>query len=750
MSDAARFPSLLPYLKPGKGGARLDLVQPARAVGAGGFGNPFRVVLEGSAVSRIVEGAWKTDTGSLVQDVFLVMQRDTYPWTGREAGRLDNPAIEGLWRKTHTFCSTEEPDTLMVLGEQLDETHQLVAFQSLFYCKGRQHFFHPPCPQCGLPLELCREDALLIASDLLPYSRSLKRYLYCPSCAPESPVFYAFERASHDPPFVRDRFALLVDFVRTPASAAEESGFPCVQCEDASSCHGASSIITSQIVPFSFYPFHCLMFRAMPLNAAEFLILLSAGSLADVRGVLERQGELGRLKTLKSTPLLRSDRVAFLFREDERFFLEVLYLKLSFLAEAVGKLRRGAECAHEVGAEPSVDQLWVSLPDQLGQLPGAWSFGLHVADVFSPLAASTSHALTGLRGMLYSIGLNWFQTLLTNETQDATRISHALDDLLDRRLAEGTAPGSPPPWDQAGVVFGAENVFWHRESLPRDVPWSVFWEESLNLGWMLLAASHASTRDWSWAGFEWQVAALRDRLRQALFSPAVRVEQPVAEDTSTKDVEAIHAALTEIQQTWRQQAAAGRGLQGPTEPKSPTVVASVAEEDTLPLGMQWRPEDDELVETVLVGGKAAAEEPSPPPGPVPEASLPEEALPETIILPSKSPARRVGDPRSPAPSPTDHREPLEGADSGRMAPLPEPRLEAMESPPRSPEQPEKHGEEEDERGKPESEEASFSDEDTYPGPGFDSPEVPPEEDDLLMETIILSPRKGPEAPDKKN
>ena len=62
----------------------------------------------------------------------------------------------------------------------------LSPFASLFFCKEKGRYFHPPCPRCGRPLALCVDDAVLAAAGLPLYSRSLERHLYCEACAGSS------------------------------------------------------------------------------------------------------------------------------------------------------------------------------------------------------------------------------------------------------------------------------------------------------------------------------------------------------------------------------------------------------------------------------------------------------------------------------------------------------------------------------------------------------------------------------------
>ncbi len=745
MSDSTHYPTLLPYLGMEESRVRLDLLQPVTGVGdASSFQNPFRVLLEGSGLSRLLGAAWVTDAGSRVQDVFLVVQRDVYPWSGRDAGQLVNPTVEAIWRQTHAFCGMEASGGLMSLQEQLDSDGRLLPFQSLFYCRTKRRYFHPPCPQCGGPLMLCRDDAHLTAAQLPAYSLSLRRYLHCPSCARSGsePIFYTFELGAYDRPCVKDRFALISEFGGTPAPVDVSLGFPCSGCDQSATCYGPSQAVSKRVLPFSFYPFHGLFFRPMPLSASELLVMISGGEIDDIREMLERQGELGRVKALEQSGVLDSQTDTFLFRGEQRFFLEVLYLKLCFLAEAIDILQRSSAMAQDVDAVATLEQLWVTLPERSAHLPRAWHFGLSLADVFHPIAGPTSHALTGTRGFLYSLGMTWLQTLLLNAGQDAARVNGALDALLDRRLSKADPSGSPPPWKLAGSVFGPENVLWRAESFVQDPAWTDLWEESLNMGWELLAASRASTRDWSWAGFGWQIDALRERVRLALFSPPAvaspdKAQQP---EPSFEEASAIHAILNQIRTVWKRQL----DLEQPTEniPKPPPIKSafSAAEEDTLPLGIQWK-EEEELAATVIVTGAAAADQ-----GDIithPTAPPPEEILPDTIILPRSGTEGKA--PSHPVPPSLE----AESAYSGAH-----PAASQTPSPPTAPrERPDAKLQDIGVTGTDEKvaeqEPSSISDEDTFTGAPDEKKPSMPEEDDLLMETIILSPRKGPDGPEKK-
>ncbi|MHC1742021.1 MAG: hypothetical protein AB9873_03200 [Syntrophobacteraceae bacterium] len=177
------------------------------------------------------------------------------------------------------------------------------------------------------------------------------------------------------------------------------------------------------------------------------------------------------------------------------------------------------------------------------------------------------------------------------------------------------------------------------------------------------------------------------------------------------------------------------------QPSVTTPAPSVEEESTLPLGLQWKEGNEELAATVIMkaGSEPGQEEvitrPTAPPLP------PEEALPETIILPRSrtegKPSPQLG-PRSTESEPV-HPEP--GSVGRQAASPPAASREKLVS------QPSRSGA--TDAARTEQEVSPLSDEDTFTGLPDEKKTDTPEEDDLLMETIILSPRKGPNGPDKK-
>ena len=190
-------PSLLPYLQSKKNHFRLEISLNSREpsyLETSPF--PFLLINESTPFERLLEARIVTDAGSTIKRVFLLQQSDNYCHIPDEMWPLSNQDIDQRWRHTielyssHAIAGNSNP---ILLTEQIQKNGAYSQFQSLFYCAFKDVYFHPPCPQCGDFMHLCCDDALLAESNLLPYTTSLKRYLYCPNCQEQSgkAQFYA-------------------------------------------------------------------------------------------------------------------------------------------------------------------------------------------------------------------------------------------------------------------------------------------------------------------------------------------------------------------------------------------------------------------------------------------------------------------------------------------------------------------------------------------------------------------------------
>lgn len=237
MNQDASMLSLLPYLEPNDAGIRIDVIgtfpdapesTPTRF--------PFRVLSESSPLTRLLRADIRTDADSLVQPVFLIVQKDTYRYHPSELWPLTNLDVEASWQQTHSFIPEAPSGNLSTgalghdvirLGDGAEAGGSRSAFQSLFFCSRRHVFFHPPCPGCGRELLLCKEDSLLLSQGLSPYTASLRRYLYCPSCPPakEGNGFYVSDLEPADSSGVGDRIGLIAAWRFLLAGALHQPDF---------------------------------------------------------------------------------------------------------------------------------------------------------------------------------------------------------------------------------------------------------------------------------------------------------------------------------------------------------------------------------------------------------------------------------------------------------------------------------------------------------------------------------------------
>lgn len=268
MANTRHPPSLIPYLDASRGGFHLQFSLISRdpaILEKTPF--PFSVVSDSDPLARLLEAEFVSDAGSRLKKVFVLIQRDQYLLTERDDRWVpDNGKIAESWKKAFSFYAGDNMAlSLIILANQMNEQGKLRPLQSLFYCKTRKLFFHPPCPKCGLSLHQCENDDLLSHSGLRSYFASLKRYLYCPSCFSEDKSeFYAYGLDRSDPPTIKDRWTLIKEYGLLPDQSNDQ--FPCGACSNHQECYGSDQRVLSRICPFGFYPFYLFVFDAMSLK----------------------------------------------------------------------------------------------------------------------------------------------------------------------------------------------------------------------------------------------------------------------------------------------------------------------------------------------------------------------------------------------------------------------------------------------------------------------------------------------------
>lgn len=646
--------SLLPYLNSSATGVYLKIslvTEDAMAIEQLPF--PFRVLNDSDPLTRIVGARFLTKAGFEVKKVFLLIQKDKCTLAKDSLWPLHNKQVEASWQKAFSFYSREAyEDSLIVLGNQLNHKGELVPLGSLFFCKAKQTFFGPPCPYCGRPLEQCYNDDLLGQLGLSVYSTSLSRYLFCPSCwsSERQHHFYTFELEGVETDLVKDWRGLVEDFARLIETGASCEGFPCGECSNHDACYGTRKNATSKIVPFSFYPFFMLIFEDMNLNALDFLPLISGASLEDLKDWVSERGEFGRLKSVQSAADKLSGKTFFFFEGGEQHFPEILYLKLTFLAQLVQLTLVDPERPTHPNLRPTLDRTWVKFGDQASLMPQFWNFKVRVIDIVRNFPEAASPATTPSADVIHFLGLAWFCTLLANKKQDTSSIYQSL-----KRASERTPQGEP--LSSTGVcneTFRPENLFWNPEGKPIEESWRPFWEEALLLGDGLLRTGLGiGSSGWSKEIFWKRLEALRDRIKHQLFTDQARTR----ELRRPREDEVLHTILKNLMEKWE------KGLQTDdtalqeavvTTPKSPrddrgipdvekeaalkeTVISSSERGAAERVAISGESEQVDLKETVVISPGSGKEG-----GPLLSHERDEGALPETVILSAEKQPSRPG------------------------------------------------------------------------------------------------------------
>jgi hypothetical protein len=514
--DTDKFVSLLPYLAGNSQDSSTGLSLAAGDRSAIGNFFPFRVLNDSIPTARLLEAEFVTDTGSGLKKVFLLLQKDRYFFQGDELRPLANPDIDRLWQQAFSFHHLKGNDASdgVVLAAQLRENGELNPLASLFFCRTRQQFFHPPCPLCGLPLRLCLDDDLLAVAGLQPYSTSLKRYLYCASCtAGGGGAFYINERDAADPLVLKDREALIREFGSLRQSRDPVCPFPCIGCPEHGACFGPDGAAGSRIVPFSFYPFHLLIFDALSLNALDFLPLISGASFEEVASRLVSRNESGRSHCLTGLKAGEFAGATFFAPSDERYFPEVLFLKLAFLGDILRQFLAGPDLLGNPDMRPTIDRVWVEFPNRSGLLPAFWNFRTKVIDLGGFPDATGLPPKKTSSDLLFYLGMLWFYALLVNKKQGSKEVLSAVKDGLSGNEDFPEFSVGPFP-----VLFAAENIFWDPDGGNVGGDWQSLWRKTLDLGLGMLRSATGHDRQWSIGVFFEEFERLRTEVKIALFT----------------------------------------------------------------------------------------------------------------------------------------------------------------------------------------------------------------------------------------
>jgi hypothetical protein len=596
--------SLLPYLESASNNFRLEISlisKESEVLEKTPF--PFLLISDSGPLTRIIDARILTDADSVIKPVFLLQQSDEYRLTSDDMWPFNNKDIDRLWQEVFVRYSAQIQEessdkSHFVLLRQINKKGEFAPFQSLFHCTFRKDYFHPPCSKCGQHLHLCQDDHLLSKSDLKPYSTSFKRYLYCPKCAHDSNAndFYVFSLDAFDPPHIKDHLGLVKEWEHLIVNPIATDHFPCIDCAEKTRCYGNDNLAISRIVPFSFYPFYLMILEAATLNAHDFLSLISGATLNEVIDSLSSKGALGRIKCLKAIRQKQSERSPFLFDPNEKGnFLEVLYLKLSFLGELAGMIFSDRGSLPHPGFSYSLERIWVKLADQARLLPLFWNFSLDVIDIgVNPVKPPNVSEYPPAHG-LHFLGNAWLYALLVNHSQPVEQVQTELEKFMFELTSAKVGLSEWIKKQEPKSVFAAENIFWRPENRHVNDDWKRVWEKSLDLGGGLLVAGMNRGTSWSknefWQNFE----AIREQIKTKMFGRgSVAPGEPFQPDDP-----AISALLNEILVKWRSKIKVPNDRKE-TEEVEETIDQSATTQRVFESRKESTYENGEAVETVVL------------------------------------------------------------------------------------------------------------------------------------------------------
>jgi hypothetical protein len=553
--------SLLRFIKSERDGFLLDIpaIDQARTPDHRNSSS-FHVIDNGQNFSILIKAGLKTRHSKIFKPLSLLIQRDHYPIPPDDLNPVTNADLDRIWFETIQFYSTD--NTALYIPYESYEEGKTAQFAPLFFCKKKRLFFHPPCPECGKPLDLCKDDRLLRNAGLFPYSTSLNRYLFCPGCdtAGGNQIFYQFFRFPDDPVFVKDRFDLIRNFNKLRGTASKN--FPCLDCPEHPACYIIGEKAVSRIDFFSFYPFHMLLFDAASIKAVDFIPFLSGKSF-EASPSLSRTDSGGTFELL----FAHQGENSFFFRGEDRFFLEVLYLKLSLLENIARSVNQRVENDMAALIRLSAHSIWIIPAPQGAMLPFFWNFKVTIIDLISNSPKTPiDFSLTGNRNLNFMVCL-WFYTFLVNKNQGPGEVYKRIEILGEHSSSEEYL-AHYDTMIQDLPALALENIFWNPRTVLAPEKWKQFWLKMLLTGVEFLKQGNTNNLKTGLTKLIAQIGSLKQEIKEDLFStrpilaprdqgekilsPADKIEKKIR---SQDEKQSITRILKQLETKWIEESA---------------------------------------------------------------------------------------------------------------------------------------------------------------------------------------------------
>jgi len=443
---------------------------------------PFQIMDDSGKLARVVQGEIKINETTNVKKVLLLVQRDKYFFEYSDLNPVTNSIIDQRWNYS---VYSNKKNLAFHFAASIEDQDEPALFKSLFYCRKTNSYFHPPCPLCASELDLCMDDDLLKKNALPSYNNSLKRYLYCPKCmlTPDKTEFYCYSKDTDDPGYVKDRFDLIHDFKKIH-SVGSDCFFPCHICKERMDCYMIGEKADTRISFFSFYPFQMICFNDADLTLETFLPLISGADVDEI-DELKKYGI-----TLPDKQKLGSyvSKQAFFFNDDHRFFLEVMYLKLSLLRETAKIILIRSKQSEFYEFELSLKKIWINLTDKESVLPYLWNFSIAVLDVPDKI----DHMGEFLKGNSFSkyFASLWLYIFFVNKNQRAGKVLSEARKIFEQSSASELTPNNISHFLKDNQIFQSYQIFWdnsafivHNDYLDlwnktAKIPFSLFFDEN--------------------------------------------------------------------------------------------------------------------------------------------------------------------------------------------------------------------------------------------------------------------------------
>ena len=638
MSFTPAIPSLIHYLDSNDAEFYLKLsLNNQNGSATNEIHSPFLAIDVSDPLASIVEASVVSNAGSIIKNVSLLTQKDDYHLPKDEIWPANNRDAEQAWQSLFSFLTASpEHDSIIILRDQVGDNGKLLPWQSLFYCKHRQVFFHPSCPRCGSSTQICQDEDVLSRMGLQPYSGSLKRYLFCPHCLTDKGEsdFYRHSLDGSDPEIVKGHTDLIRGFAQLARIEPKHTSIPCIGCAHFQECFETQDLATKRIVPVCFYPFFMLVLEAPSIHVHDFLPLLAGASVNDVADRLEAKGQMGRLRLLRSFEQENPQESLFLFDKQGHSFLEVLYLKLSLLGEMARVVLSGLDRFTYPDLSLSMDKFWVTTTEQGNMLPTLWSFKLNLMGIEADSTQSLPTHKPSAAYTLAFLGFNWFCVLLANSRQDSPKIHAQIASVVENLPSDGDFARELAARIRDLGISSPESIYWNPDQKTFDQSYEALWARSLDLGVLLIQGSMNEASQFSQTTFWQEYEELRTDIGKALFMPR-------SESVSTSpsdDNKAIQEILLNIAEKWQSTS------QSPLSRAEETPAGLPMEDRKVLQALADLPEDVVIKETVILSADDFTEKP-------PSSEVEEDHVPETVMVKAE---RAV-----PAETPTPASQPAE-------------------------------------------------------------------------------------------